>query len=138
MSNSQDYNAQSFGDLSSDVQDLNESLRLQISDLQQGIKSANGSHYDVTAIEALKELRESVASVAATIKLESTNHYFDIPQSVSSIFTGREALLRELHQTLISRKDMTREVQRRFIIYGLGGSGKTQFCCKFAEDYRDT
>ncbi|MCJ1244074.1 hypothetical protein MMC30_001271 [Trapelia coarctata] len=27
--------------------------------------------------------------------------------------------------------------QRRFIIYGIGGSGKTQFCCKFAQDHRE-
>lgn len=26
--------------------------------------------------------------------------------------------------------------QKRFIIFGLGGSGKTQFCCKFAQDNR--
>jgi len=26
--------------------------------------------------------------------------------------------------------------QRRFVIFGLGGSGKTQFCCKFAQDNR--
>ena len=30
--------------------------------------------------------------------------------------------------------DMTRQ-QRRFIIYGIGGSGKTQFYCKFAQDH---
>ena len=25
-------------------------------------------------------------------------------------------------------------MQKRFVVFGLGGSGKTQFCCKFASD----
>ncbi len=28
-------------------------------------------------------------------------------------------------------------VQKRFVVYGTGGSGKTQFCCKFAQDNQD-
>jgi nucleoside-triphosphatase THEP1 len=28
-------------------------------------------------------------------------------------------------------------IQKRFVICGIAGSGKTQFCCKFAEDNRD-
>ncbi|KAI9866891.1 MAG: hypothetical protein M1813_000833 [Trichoglossum hirsutum] len=28
-------------------------------------------------------------------------------------------------------------VQKRFVLYGLGGSGKTQVCLKFAQDYRE-
>lgn len=27
--------------------------------------------------------------------------------------------------------------QKRYVIYGLGGSGKTEFCCKFAQDNRE-
>jgi GTPase SAR1 family protein len=26
--------------------------------------------------------------------------------------------------------------QKRFVVYGLGGAGKTQFCSKFAQDNR--
>ncbi|KAL8995820.1 MAG: hypothetical protein Q9188_006721 [Gyalolechia gomerana] len=29
-------------------------------------------------------------------------------------------------------------IQKRFIIFGLGGSGKTEFCCKFAQDNRQS
>ncbi|KAL2845384.1 tetratricopeptide repeat domain-containing protein [Aspergillus pseudodeflectus] len=54
------------------------------------------------------------------------NKHFYIPQNVMSYYTGREKQLSELEQML-----------DRFVIHGLGGSGKTQFCCKFAQDNRE-
>lgn len=27
--------------------------------------------------------------------------------------------------------------QKRYVVYGVGGSGKTQFCCKYAQDHRE-
>ena len=69
---------------------------------------------------------------------EPPNEFFDIPQSVSSIYTGRDSLLHELGDILIQPPGgLPQQQQRRFVIHGLGGSGKTQFCCKFAEDNRD-
>ena len=109
-----------------------------MADLRQSIKSADGFHYDAIGIAALEELRESLNSTALTIRSLSSNHHFDIPQSVSSIFTGRETLLQELRETLVLQQGQIQDqFQRRFIIQGLGGSGKTQFCCKFAQDNRD-
>jgi hypothetical protein len=66
------------------------------------------------------------------------NKHFHIPQVVSSIFTGREDVSQMVERSLLAEEDddMTRQ-QRRFIIYGIGGSGKTQFCCKFAQDHRE-
>lgn len=26
--------------------------------------------------------------------------------------------------------------QKRYVVYGVGGSGKTQFCCKYAENFQ--
>lgn len=74
----------------------------------------------------------------------SRNKHFYPPQALSSIFTGREdmsdlvgkTLLVDSDDSLTHHESPTRK-QRRFIIYGIGGSGKTQFCCKFAEDHRD-
>lgn len=65
------------------------------------------------------------------------NEYFETPQSVTSLFTGREDLLDDLSRTFIQSGSPRAEAQRRFVIYGLGGAGKTQFCCKFAEENRD-
>jgi hypothetical protein len=67
------------------------------------------------------------------------NKHFRIPQAVSSIFTGREDMSRLVERSLLAEEDddhLTYQ-QRRFIIYGIGGSGKTQFCCKFAQDHRE-
>lgn len=66
------------------------------------------------------------------------NKHFHIPQVVSSIFTGREDMSQLVKRSLLVEEvDDTTRQQRRFIIYGIGGSGKTQFCCKFAQDHRE-
>ena len=81
------------------------------------------------------EIRGAFNTARGVAFLHSRNKYFDLPQPVSSIFTGREDTLQELEKMMfdpVTDSDM----QKRFVIYGLGGSGKTQFCCKFAQDNR--
>ena len=69
---------------------------------------------------------------------KSRNKHFYPPQPVSSIFTGREDISAVVKTPLLAENDSSSpRQQRRFIIYGIGGSGKTQFCCKFAQDHRD-
>ena len=66
------------------------------------------------------------------------NKHFHIPQVVSSIFTGREDVSRLVEKTLLSPEyHNSSPQQRRFVIHGIGGSGKTQFCCKFAQEHRE-
>lgn len=92
----------------------------------------------MAAFVALKDLREAVNTASNTVQSLFSNRHFDVPQSVSSIFTGREDQLDELVRIFIPERRIVRDqFQRRFIIHGLGGSGKTQFCCKFAEVNRD-
>lgn len=66
------------------------------------------------------------------------NRHFHIPQVVSSIFTGREDVTQAVEEALWRPEchELTGQ-QRRYIIYGIGGSGKTQFCSKFAQDHRE-
>lgn len=66
------------------------------------------------------------------------NKHFLIPHNVSSIFTGRDAITKRLEERILSPSatDTPRQ-QKRFVLYGLGGSGKTQICLKFAQDHRD-
>jgi signal recognition particle GTPase len=53
------------------------------------------------------------------------------------MFTGREKLLEELGNALnVSASPEGHNSQKRFVVQGLGGSGKTEFCCKFAQDNR--
>ena len=66
------------------------------------------------------------------VQLASSNKHFDIPQAVSSIFTGRESQLEELRAAFLSpMSEGKSRMQRRFVISGLGGSGKTQWFVSF-------
>jgi hypothetical protein len=66
------------------------------------------------------------------------NKHFKIPQPVSAKLTGREEMAQLVEKVLFPYKDTVQfRQQRRFVIYGVGGSGKTQFCCKFAQDHRE-
>jgi hypothetical protein len=80
----------------------------------------------------------SVDSAAIAITAVSSNEHFDIPVPVRSIYTGRQELLEEMRSMFIAPPGVRPDApQRRFVISGIGGSGKTQFCCKFAEENRD-
>ena len=69
---------------------------------------------------------------------KSKNQHFHVPHRVSSIFTGRDDVIRMLwHRIMNPTDDDASPQQRRFVLYGLGGSGKTQFCLKFVQDYRE-
>ena len=68
----------------------------------------------------------------------SYNKYYYVPYNVSGIFTGRDNVIEKLRNGCVppNSKDRSTE-QKRFVLYGLGGSGKTQTCLKFAQDYRE-
>lgn len=67
---------------------------------------------------------------------QTQNKHFEIPQVVSSFYTGREDVSRLVTDSLLNPMARTPGQQRRFVIHGVGGSGKTQFCSKFAQDHR--
>jgi len=65
------------------------------------------------------------------------NKFFSVPYNASSIFTGRQDITERLERSILPSKTQTQlPMQKRFILYGLGGSGKTQFCLKFIQDHR--
>lgn len=85
--------------------------------------------------------QKSPISAAADIASEVLlNRHFYIPRAVSSMFTGRADLLEDLRNHLFDTSPTfeKRHTQKRFVIFGLGGSGKTEFCCKFAQDNRQS
>ncbi|KAK3176125.1 hypothetical protein OEA41_007447 [Lepraria neglecta] len=66
------------------------------------------------------------------------NKHFEVPRDPSPTFTGREEICEQLRARCSpSSKPNTQRQQKRFVIHGLGGSGKTQVGLKFAEDHRD-
>ncbi|KAL8626124.1 hypothetical protein Q9189_008194, partial [Teloschistes chrysophthalmus] len=66
------------------------------------------------------------------------NKYFEVPRDPSSVFTGRDEVRERLRDCCSpSGKINIQRQQKRFVIHGLGGSGKTQVCLKFVEDHRE-
>ena len=73
------------------------------------------------------------------------NKHFDTPKPVDQFYTGRADEAEQLKNWMLPKgshcqgrgPETTQTKQIRFVIYGVGGSGKTQFCCKFAEDNRE-
>jgi nucleoside phosphorylase len=66
------------------------------------------------------------------------NEHYLVPHNVSSMFTGRDDICQLLRERCLrSEKHGGMEVLKVFVLYGLGGSGKTQVCLKFAHDHRE-
>jgi hypothetical protein len=98
-----------------------ESLRSQIASLQA---TADQTHAN-TLVLAKKVLPEPLAN----------EHFF--AKTVDSMFTGRKNELEDLRKWMLTPTSPNgAKVQKRFVVYGLGGSGKSQFCNKFAQDNR--
>lgn len=66
------------------------------------------------------------------------NKHFYPPQETSLGFIGRQEVLTMLRKTLFEfGSDSSAKKQRRFVIHGMGGCGKTELCSKFAEDNKE-
>ncbi|KAH8593285.1 hypothetical protein B0O99DRAFT_627713 [Bisporella sp. PMI_857] len=94
--------------------------------------------HELTIWTAINDLRTSVDAALTVMKLETSNKYFEVPQALSSIFTGQSDVLASLKELFFEAPATVQDhQQRRFVLYGIGGSGKTQLCTKFACDNRD-
>lgn len=85
-------------------------------------------------VAKLQQFKSSIASATDAVASVKLNKHFHVPRAISSIYTGREPLLNQL-KALLGLADSN--IQKRFVVYGMGGSGKTEFCCKFAQDNRN-
>jgi Cdc6-like AAA superfamily ATPase len=66
------------------------------------------------------------------------NQNYFVPHNSTGLFTGRDDVLQKLRDCLFPSRNKSRlEMQKRFVLYGLGGSGKTQICTRFAEIHRE-
>ena len=69
--------------------------------------------------------------------LTQNKHYL-VPHTVSSKFTGRRDICQKLQETCLPSFPVTAQaVQKRFVIVGPGGAGKTQVCLMFAQENRE-
>lgn len=66
------------------------------------------------------------------------NKHFYPRQEMTTDFVGREDISEILEKSLLSPEaNASTRRQKRFVVYGMGGSGKTQICSKFARDNQD-
>jgi hypothetical protein len=64
------------------------------------------------------------------------NEYYVAPHAVNSNFTGRSEILEQLQDCLLPDPHFHPRDQQRFVLFGLGGSGKTQLALRFVQDYK--
>ncbi|KAJ6078636.1 tetratricopeptide repeat domain-containing protein [Penicillium canescens] len=96
--------------------------------IQLDVKDLDMTHRYVDALHRLRKLQEFVTTAFRT-------RHFYTPQPVSTFYTGRAQYLKKLQEVFF--KDDLVHRQARFVVHGMGGSGKTQFCCKFADENRE-
>ncbi|KAI9840817.1 MAG: hypothetical protein M1837_001290 [Sclerophora amabilis] len=84
----------------------------------------------------IKSLLRDKAIVKQEISQGRNKHYM-VPYSVTPIYSGREDIGKKLEETCLP-SNSPNEFNKCYVLYGLGGSGKTQVCLKFAQDHRET
>jgi hypothetical protein len=117
-----------------DIQEIvkeSEQAWLQRNNVFDAIDYQSFSRASITALEKVQESLQLEDQANIDI-----NKHFDTPQPVDSCYVGREEEAKRLASCLFSRDKGQPQEQRRFVVQGLGGSGKTQFCCKFAQDHQ--
>ncbi|KAF2177493.1 hypothetical protein K469DRAFT_742537 [Zopfia rhizophila CBS 207.26] len=101
------------------------------------------SHRWRLAIPALDQLRAGEAyelgGLGFDIIVQRMPHrHFYPPQEATPDFIGREGMFEILYDTFFPGGCPNVSPRRKsFVVFGMGGSGKTQFCSKFAHEHRD-
>ncbi|KAH9203560.1 hypothetical protein DL95DRAFT_147084 [Leptodontidium sp. 2 PMI_412] len=68
----------------------------------------------------------------------SNNQHFEVLHLLSPVFTGRDEDLKSLTASFVAINPSQNQHQRRFVLFGLGGSGKTQICLKYIQEHRES
>jgi len=64
------------------------------------------------------------------------NSWWMVPRATTRLYTGRKKLGERLAQVFES-DPISPSFQKIFVIIGIGGTGKSEVCLKFAEAHRD-
>jgi hypothetical protein len=90
-------------------------------------------------IHVLLAMDEGIAHTNSdTSGVMSYNEHYCVPHNLSGIFTGRNEVVQKLCVGCLPQKSADApQIQKRFVLLGLGGSGKTHISLKFAQDYRE-
>lgn len=94
------------------------------------------SSEDSTYISIVKRIKSAHKKTLGIGRKEVKNEHFLVPNDLNPHFTGRNDIRRKLIESLLDKDFAGEKKQKRFVLHGLGGSGKTQLVLKFAKDYR--
>ncbi|PQE15930.1 Tetratricopeptide-like helical domain protein [Rutstroemia sp. NJR-2017a BVV2] len=65
------------------------------------------------------------------------NVHWRVPRTTNTIFTGRGELLYRIQKAIHSDSSSSPDKQKRFVITGLGGQGKSEICLQVASQMRE-
>jgi phage/plasmid-associated DNA primase len=60
-----------------------------------------------------------------------------VPRAVNDLFTGRGELLLRIQKAIHCDSTSSSDKQKRFVIAGLGGQGKSEICLQVASQMRE-
>lgn len=60
-----------------------------------------------------------------------------VPRTTNTLFTGRGELLLRIQKVIRCSQTASPDKQKRFIITGLGGQGKSEICLQVANQMRE-
>ncbi|KAM3064647.1 hypothetical protein ACMFMF_011870 [Clarireedia jacksonii] len=81
-----------------------------------------------------------VAERYRTKDINATSHgnvHWVVPRTVNPLFTGRGELLRRIQKAIHNNYISPSDIQKRFVITGLGGQGKSEICLQVASQMRE-
>ncbi|EGE09000.1 TPR repeat protein [Trichophyton equinum CBS 127.97] len=76
-----------------------------------------------------------VYSNISQLQESTSKSHWCVPRSVNTLFTGRGDIINQIKTAMAFKKDS--QLQRRFVITGMGGIGKSEICLKVADEMRD-
>lgn len=74
---------------------------------------------------------------ALAIRPKTVNKYFEVPLDTNKNYVERFNVTNSLERLLPVGSDSPQATKRRVVLYGLGGSGKTEIAVRFAELHRN-
>jgi phage/plasmid-associated DNA primase len=60
-----------------------------------------------------------------------------VPRPINNLFTGRSELLLRIQKAIRYDQASSLDKQKRFVIIGMGGQGKSEICLKVASQMRE-
>ncbi|RYP45994.1 hypothetical protein DL768_007744 [Monosporascus sp. mg162] len=72
--------------------------------------------------------------ISRALEVESNNVHWLVPRSVNPMFTGRRDVVERIKKAIAPS---TYHDQKRFVLTGLGGQGKSEVCLKVADELRE-